>query len=161
MEISLANLARRGSLAPSKDCLLWLEQDSGADRVRRIFYDRIASVAVWRVIPWGRLAIFTFIFVLPGVGVLMIDEDFAKVFGGVLLAIGLVADIRYLYCQKTVMAIERDGEVRRFNMVVRPGKLKAFMDELCAQIRVVQRRNVIEPAAEVMETPVAPPETPA
>ena len=139
MKLNIANVSQRGSISTTERCLLTLEYDSGSDRVRRVFYDRVSMVVVWKVTPWGRIILLSAIFVLPGLLLQLADAAEAHYIGAGLIVFGIAADLRYAYCRKTWVAILRDGESRKFQVIARPGKVRAFVEELCRQIRAVQQ----------------------
>jgi len=119
------------------DCLVLLEQEYTKDRVRRVLFDRVESVVSWRRFPWGRGLVFGLFFGLPALFILS-EEPVVQVIGVVFLLLFLAAEARYLHCGLTRIRITRAGHDTTISVIMRPGKLRRFLDRLYSAVEAHQ-----------------------
>ena len=123
-------------LIPDAEYVTVVEMGQTEDRLRRILYDRIANIVVWRRLPWFRMLLFS-----AALGVIAWAFFAAKVAeaGIVTLIVLAVVLIRYGACGKTFVRICRAGEDRQFVFRARPAKVQRFLRTLRENIEFCQR----------------------
>lgn len=147
-DLKIVDVLTRQSLLVEPTCLVVLEHQTLSDRMRRVLFDRVESVTVWRGVLWGRV-ILILLLMLPAALLLLIDDPVARGIAlTVLLCTGL-ALLYYLWCGKTRIRIVRDGEERAFTAIAPPGRVRRFRDKLEAAIRADQARARAEAQASV------------
>ncbi|MFP4055239.1 MAG: hypothetical protein ACLF0G_00040 [Candidatus Brocadiia bacterium] len=153
-DLAGARPLRRESLLVEGDCLIVLEHSGGGrDRLRRILFDRVESLLVWRTLPWVRMLGVALLLGVPAAPFLLVPEAPAAV-GWVILGCLLVAEGRYVYDRKTHIRVCRAGVARDFATVTRPGKVRRVIGTLRANIDAAQaeaHRRAAEQAAEAQE----------
>jgi hypothetical protein len=140
-----ATLTRRQSLLVDDDALVVLESIGSRDRVRRVLYDRVASVVVWRALPWVRMLLVAVLAGLPGMGMLTLEGG--EYVGWPLLIFTIIALGRYLYSGKTFIRMRRGRADMTLTTIARPGKVEKALERLCRHIERAQG-DAIRRAAE-------------
>ena len=128
----------RFSLVLMDDSLIKLEHEYTQDRVRRFSYDSIQNVIIWQKISWWRFVLCGIVLVLPGIGILFLDNVAATIIGVILMLIGLSLMGWYLYCKMTTIRIVRSGSNYDLTGLYRPGKLRKFRERLLTAIQTAQ-----------------------
>jgi hypothetical protein len=146
------------------DCLVRLEHERTRDRMRKIMFDRIESITVWRKLPVARMLVLGLLIALPSALVLFIQETVSTIIGGSLLALAVCVISWYGYCGYITIRIVRLGKTYDLAGIYRPGRLRSFLERLMAGIRAAQQNVVAsqtqEPEPQVDETtPAQPPLT--
>lgn len=132
-----------------KNCLGYYEHQFGSDRVRRMLFDRLESVVVWRRFPWDRAAIFTIVLGLPALvltvaGVYM-NEPGLWGFGAVVLCLWALVFGRFVWYGRSTILVHRDGKSKRIHVIVSPRKLTRFLETLDQAVVLYQsthRKNL-------------------
>ena len=143
-DMKSAGLVRVESFIIRDDCLVMLERETTSDRMRRIFFDRVESVVVWRAFPWGRALISGALTALPAAGFAAgaanarMDWEILAFFAILFAAAFLFLELRYLIDFKTHIRITRDGATKDIVVIVRTGKVRRFVRRLRGNIRTVQ-----------------------
>lgn len=164
IEIPTSNLFQRGSLVVDRHCLVILEQRFVADRARRVYYDRVSSLAIWRTVPWLRMLAVLLILALPGVLILAANrsnrmDSPGVVIGLILLGLALLLLLRYAWYGVMHLRLKRDSATHQFHFVIRPGKARRMERMLNENIRADQQSvRSSEPASpeDGVESPVLP-----
>jgi hypothetical protein len=139
VDLATHTLFQRQSLVLDTDSLVKLEHEWSRDRLRKILFDRVDHLVVWRVIPWVRVLLATLIFGLPGFLMMLLASDpVPTVVGAILLVIALVIDARYLYCRKTTLRIVRAGKTEDITGICRPAKVRRLVQAMVRNIHTVQ-----------------------
>lgn len=162
VDLKTNSFFRRISLVLEPDALVKLEHDRTKDRVRKIMFDRVDQVIVWRRLPVLRIILVTAILCAPGALLLMTNEPVGIVIAFILLAIGLIVDAVYLYYRKTTIRIIRAGRAEDITGIFRPRKVRTLVANMQANIRATQaagfaRLNDAPPSTlPTLPTPPAP-----
>ena len=139
-DLTFAGQLSRHSLVIEPSYLVVLEHGTLRDRTRRILYDRVESVLVWRRPPWGRIIVISLLLGGPALLLLFLPVGQPVVTGlalfVLLLAVAIVA--RYVTWGCTYIQITRDGEARLFKGVVWPKRRERFLARLTESIRTAQ-----------------------
>jgi hypothetical protein len=124
------------------DALIMLERDGNRDRVRKILYDRVQSVLIWRKFPWLRaiiIGVFLLLLTLSFMPLAINSRNLAAKIPFVLCLITLlVVELRYLYYKRTYLQIFRAGESKLFKLIISPGKVKSIVNRLVENINKTQ-----------------------
>lgn len=150
-DIQLATIFRRESMLINDDSLVSLYHEGYQDRVHKILYDHIESIVTWRVIPWARMLIFAILFGLPAALCFIPGEEEFNYLGLILLSFSLITELYYLYCGKTVVRINKIGEIKEFEIIARPGKVRNFIAGSRINIENFQRQAAMRAEAELNE----------
>jgi len=144
VDLKSAGLVRVESFVIRDDCLVILERETTSDRMRKMFFDRVESVVVWRAFPWRRALIGGVLTALPAAGfaagaaTARVDWEILAFFAIFFAAVFLIMELRYLIDFKTHIRITRDGATKEIVVIVGPGKVRRFVRRLCGNIRAVQ-----------------------
>lgn len=133
-----ASIFRRDVFMALDDCLVLLEYDAYRDRVRRIYYDGVESVAAWQRWPLGRMLLFALLFGIPAFLIMLSGLEHSHAIGGALLTVMFFIELYYLWCGKTFFQVVRYGEPYRFETIARPGKVQKFRQILDDNILRIQ-----------------------
>lgn len=144
---------KRISIVLMDDSLVTLEHERTQDRSRRIMFDRIESVVVWRSIPWVRIVLIGLLIVLPAASILFIGRLTSTIIGTMFLAFGLAVILWYFYCRHTILRIMRAGQAHDISGIYRPGRFRPFRDRLISNIRNSQQVMVDSSGAMPPATP--------
>jgi hypothetical protein len=140
------SLFQRVSVLIQPDCLVKLEHQMSKDRIRKSMFSRVAQVAVWRQIPWVRIAVATVFLCLPGLLILsLVEMTGLKIMGFVIFAIGGCVDGFYVFCGKTTIRIVSPGKTEDITGIFSPGKVRRLVARMVTNIRTTQTIGV--PAA--------------
>ena len=140
-DLTISKLVYSESLLITEDSLVCLERRSTKDRVRRILFDRLESVVVWRTLPLVAMLIVALLLGPIGL-ILMVVGDEGRIAGDILIAILFLVEIGLLLCGKTHIRIAHEGKRREFSLVARPGKAHRFVRRLCESIEASQARAI-------------------
>lgn len=145
VDFTSSGVFRRTSVLLMDDCLLVLEQDGNRDRVRRILFDRVASVVAWKTFPWVWAGTAL---VLAGLSALLLLIGYAPLgWIATVLILSFVGCFVYLaYARLTHIRIERLGENHELKTIKRPGKIDDFLRRLYANIEANQQREIARAA---------------
>jgi hypothetical protein len=160
MSVDLRNASTFGriSLLVMDDCLIKLEHGYTRDRVRRLMYDAIESVIIWRRVPGVRITVCVVLFLLPGMGLLFANSTVAIVIGIFLLALALGLISWYIYAGKTIIRIVRIGKTDDVIGIFRPGRVRRFRTLFIDGIQRAQDAILAQSAgAEPAAVPVSEP----
>jgi hypothetical protein len=138
VDLKSITLFKRSSLLLMDDCLIMLDHEHTRDRVRRIMFDRVENVVIWRRIPWGRIIFLLIVLGLPAFGVVLMEKDTGRIIGECLLALVAAVIAWYLYCRHTTIYITRGGQTHMVGGIFRPGRVRRFRDRLIDGIRNTQ-----------------------
>ena len=134
----------RTSLLFDQDSLIILEQASFNDRLRRILYDRVESLVIWKRIPWLYLVLSLLLFA-PGVLIILYGPNHvAKGIGAGIVISWLALVARLLYCRLTTIRITRASKVREIKVLQSPRKVDRFSARLRSEIEETQQRKALE-----------------
>jgi hypothetical protein len=123
------------------DSLVILESDRTADRMRKILFDRVEGVLLWKRLPWGRMLLVTLLIAGPSIAVFWAPGDEALVIGGIGLSLAMLLLARYLWYGKSTLRLVRAGEVKDFTVIMRPGKLRKKVAAICQGVEETQARE--------------------
>jgi hypothetical protein len=162
MSVDLKNnsMFKRSSLVLNDDCLITLEHERTQDRVRKIMFNRVESVIIWRAIPWLPIVLLTVLLGLPSIGVFLINETASTIIASILLAFVLAVIIAYLYCGRTTIRIIRGSQPQDISGIFRPGRLRRFRDRLIANIHQTQQNLLQNSPAAPDQPPLLPSDMP-
>ena len=113
---------QRFSLVLMDDCLIKLEHERTQDRVRRYSYDSIQNIIIWRTISWWRVIICGICLLLPGIGLLFVDNTPSTVIGFILIGTGIAPDVVVRLLQNDDNPHRPRRHQPRFERLVPPGK---------------------------------------
>ncbi len=129
---------RRQTIEVEPHQLLLLQPEWGSDRVRRVLFDRVSTLVVWRVMPWDRIIVVLILLGVPTTLLLSLgSDDVTLTIGGIFLGIALLL-VRYVVVRRTHFAVARADTMYRFNTIAGSGKVDRFVDELVKAIETVQ-----------------------
>jgi len=134
IDLKGGDITARQSFLIRDDCLVCLTQRSGHDRVRRIFFDRVAAVIVWRRPPWGALLFALFLPGLPGGFMLATGETVLMALGGALLGVWAIVTLGLFWAGRTRFRIIRDDEGFEFAATATPRAIQRFHTKLVDRI---------------------------
>lgn len=157
VDLQSRTLVQTTSLVLEDDSLAMLESDGNSDRVRRVLFEGVENVQVWRVAPLGRIIVSVLVFGLPAVGLLFVNEMPVYIFSAVLFLVGACVVAYFVFCGKTTIQIVNRGEVQKFVVVDRPKKIERFLTRLQDGINKTQARAH---AAVALAQPQQPPPIP-
>ncbi len=120
-------------------CLILLERAGSRDRVRRIQFDRVQSLIVWRSIPWFNV-IFTAIPFFVGTILMLVDEAVARSIGLVICLTMALIELWWFYCKKTMLVFVVDGAPTKLSFVNRPAKRDRIVQRIRTNIAQTQAR---------------------
>jgi hypothetical protein len=154
---------RRQSLVLDVDCLIKLEHEWlewSKNRVRKVMFDRVEQIVVWRVVPWVRVLVVALVFGLPGLLLMLLtDIPGLTVLGAALILVALVVDAWFLYCRKTTIRIIRAGKTEDITSISRPARVQRLVQAMVRNIHTVQAVAAAPtlPAEPPVEEPAPPP----
>jgi hypothetical protein len=157
VDLAAHGLFQRASVVLDPDCLIKLEHSSTRDRLRKVMFDRVDHIIVWRVVPWVRVLLALLLIGVPGSLLLLVGDPVATAFAMIVILIALGVVSWYLYCRKTTIRIVRAGKIGDIRGIYRPRKVRRVVQAMVNNIRVVQ----MIPAAPAPPEPPVPPEPPA
>lgn len=157
VDLKCSSLLRRRQLVVEPAYLVILEGNFTNDRMKRILFDQVSSVAIWRRLPWLRMLALLLICAGPSVLFFAYGGYTATVIASSLLVAGLFAAAWQAYCGKTYIRIVRRSEATTFATYVRRGRVKRFIDLLTAAIDRTQAAAAKDSAFESMSPEDAPP----
>ena len=138
------SLFRAFSVVIEDECLVVLEADGNRDRMRRVHFDQVQSLAVWSSVPW-LITILSGLMLLVAtlltVAYLSEREPVVLVFSGIFLFGGIVTAIVALYWRRTRLRLVRDGVNHDFRTFIRPGKRRRIVEKIRTNIERVQERE--------------------
>lgn len=146
-DLTASAWTRRESVVLTEDSLIILEQEYRQDRMRKVLFDQVSSLVVWRKFPLGRSLAFTAVMGVPA-GILLaaardsMDSTPEYVVAACLLGLLVLILVRYFICGKTFIRIGYSGNVREFAFIARPGRMRKFLDQLVANIRKTQEEAI-------------------
>lgn len=138
VDLKFAGYMQRYSLVLLDDQLVELQHSMTRDRVRRIHFDRIDSVVVWRRMARGRLLLVFVLLGLPAILLLSSGFTVALFSGALLLAIAALLGLHYLYAGRSTIRVVRAGRTYEYSGVIRRARLGRFVSRLERGIRSVQ-----------------------
>jgi len=147
-ELTSSTWFRRESIVLIDDSLVILEQESRQDRMRKVLFDQVSSLVVWRKFPFGRSFAFTAVLGVPATIVIVatlegsIDRTDGYIPAGCMLGLLLLILLRYFVYGKTFVRIGYSGNVREFALIARPGRMRKFLDQLVVNIRKAQEEAI-------------------
>lgn len=159
VDLRSTSMFAKVSILLMDDCLIKLEHGRTEDRMRRVMYDTIQHVVIWRAIPWVRIVLCAVGFGLPGIALMFVGRNPGVAIGIVLLAIAVGLIARYFYCRVTTIRIVRDGKPQDITGLFSPRKVRKFRDRLVPAIQRVQGLTPAAAAGEVSR-PVDPTSAP-
>ena len=134
-----ANWLSKESAIVAADGLVILEHGGAKDRTRKILFDRVESVLVWKTLPWLRMLLFAVILGVPGTLLLLLVRDkVPSTIGAVVLGICVVIEAWYLYARKATIRVHRGGQNRDFVAITWPGRLRRVLGRMRQNIEAVQ-----------------------
>jgi len=147
-ELKCCDLFSRKTALLQADQLVILEHGLLSDRVRRIGFDRVESVAMSRGVPWAGLLLIGLGIIGGGVPLLLIglSQSTANsqlpmlLIGSVLLILGGPVFVWHAVCGQSRIYFVRSGETRELRAISPPRKIRRFLDEVLAAIESVQHR---------------------
>src|SRR5439155_8016911 len=101
-----------------------LEHSSNKDRVRRILFNRVEALIVWRQWPAVRMTLVAFFLGFPGLLLLLPRETATTVISVFLLVLAGGILTFYTYCRKTTIGIYRAGRVEDITGIFWPAKVR-------------------------------------
>lgn len=136
-DLTTASLIVRQSLVLDDDALVILESRGGSSRVWRVPYLRVRRLTLHQRLPAGRMAVVFLLLTLPGAALLLIDDDVAWVFAGILIGLSLVILTWYAVCRKTRLRFEYSTSERELEVIARPKRLRRFTQRFSEAVRRV------------------------
>jgi hypothetical protein len=132
---------RKLSVLVMDDCLVLLESVGQRDRIRRVLFERLESLVVWKTLPWVRMLLAAVL--LGAVAASLISfGDGVAIAGQVILGVLVLIEGKYLYDRKTRIRIRYAGEDRDIVVILRPGKLRRVLDRLRANAEATQEQAI-------------------
>jgi hypothetical protein len=131
----------RYSILVMEDCVVKLEHTYGDDRIRRIKFDTLERMIIFRKTPWLRVIIGGLLML---VGLLTMLNNDLLILGVALAVVGLAVVIYYLYCGATTIRMVRRGIATDLDGIFRPGKVRKFREKVLDGVR---RAQTASPAA--------------
>lgn len=141
-DLTINSLSKQRSLLIEPESLVILQREGTRDRVRRIRFDRVESVVVWKSVAWVA-AVFTSLLPLI-VAVILIsigtseNEPGVSATGAGFLALAIILAAAVLMRGKTHIRIRRAGVNRDFACIKSQKKLRIFLDKLANAIDAAQ-----------------------
>jgi hypothetical protein len=139
-DLTYSGWMTRGSLVLQDDALVVLEHQVIRDRVKRIKYDRVSTLLIWREFPVGRAVLFLVLFGLPGISSLTTGGG-GIVTGSILLAVLAIIEIRYALYQKTHILIQRGERTYRYSGIFSRKKVNRFAERFASAARRSQTHS--------------------
>jgi hypothetical protein len=130
------------SIIVAPDCMIKLEHGGTKDRIRKVLFDRVEQVIVWRRVPVVRVVIVSVLLGLPGLLLLLVQETALTVFALLLLVITGAALAYYLYCRKTTIRIVRAGRFEEVTGVFWPSRVSRLLEMMRVNIRATQAQGM-------------------
>jgi hypothetical protein len=166
VDLKSTTLLRRISLLLDLDCLIRLEHGRSRDRVRKLMFDRVEYVQVWRNVPVVRLILSAVLLGVPALLLPLLAETVGLVTAIALLVILAAIWTFYFYCGNTTIRIVRSGKPEDIKGIFRPGKVRRLIERMEANIRATQATGFENLQAliklrESSQTPPSPPLPPA
>lgn len=160
-DLTTTGFFQRRSVILQNDHVVVLEHQSTKDRVRRIAFDRIEHVVLWRSLPWVYMVVYGLLLGGPGLAFLAVRSTPIIFIGLTLVAITVIIEARYLYMGKTSIRITRAGSAYVISGVVSPRKVDRFISRMeeaihRAQQTQIQPQRAIASTQETTETDVGP-----
>lgn len=146
VDLTYSNWFSRVGMLIEDDHLLLLEYRFSTDRLRRIPFEHVRSVAVWRSVPIWPILLIALILLLPASLILLTGEPGLDIVAGILAIVGFTFIGYLVYVGRTTVQITLDGRQRRFSLMVHPGKLDRFLDRLVQRIHAVQANKRLSAA---------------
>ncbi len=140
-DLTTAGFFQRHSVVLRDDHLVMLEHRSTQDRVRRIPFDRVETVVWWWTLPWGRMAIYGFLFGGLGLVLLALRHPIAYTIGGSVIGVATVVIGRYIYMGKTTIQITRAGSEYVIQAIASPKKIRRLITRLESAIIQTQQQG--------------------
>lgn len=156
-DLTTSSWVRNESVVLTEDSLIILEQESRQDRMRKILFDQVASMVVWKRFPLGRSLGFVALLGAPAATITLTvassnpydrsaQTDW-RIAAVCMLGLLLLILLRYIICGKTFIRIGYSGNVRELAFVARPGRMGKFLDRLVANIRKAQQEAILRAEA--------------
>lgn len=122
------------------DSLVRLEHSSTKDRIRKFRYIEIEAITFSRAVPFVRILLCVVFLVLPGLGVLFVNETATTVIGLLLAPFGVALILWYMFAGSTTIHIYRAHKPtpEKVTGIFRPGRLRRFKENLTAGIQRAQ-----------------------
>ncbi|MFA9479888.1 hypothetical protein ACERK3_16515 [Phycisphaerales bacterium AB-hyl4] len=128
----------RQSLMLDEHELLAFEHETTSDAIRRYRYDRLASLIIWRRLPWDRMITTVLVLGTP-TGIVIGTAGHTPTglaVGGVLFGVLLLFLFRQIIYRRTYIQLERDdGQTRVYAGILAPRRVNRFRDRLLDHIR--------------------------
>jgi hypothetical protein len=142
MGVDLRNRStfERSSIIVTDDAIVKLEHTYGDDRLKRAMFASLESLIIWRKLCWAQITVVALLVVMPGILILALNSEL-MILGAILLGIGLLLIVYYVYCGKYTIRLIRRGTTMEFSGVYRPGKVRKFRDKVIANAQRVQGGN--------------------
>ena len=146
-DLTASTWFRRESVVLMDDSLVILETEYRKDRMRKILFDQVSDVTVWREFPLGRTLLFIAVLGLPAAIIVgsywpPFHDTAAYVIVACILGPLLIILLRYFICGKTFIRIGYSGNVREFTFIARPGRMRKFLARLVANIQMAQQEAI-------------------
>jgi hypothetical protein len=133
------------------DSLVKLEHSGTKDRIRKILFNRVDQIIVWRQMPAVRMIVVVIFLALPGLLLLLPREIATTIIAIILLLLAGIILAFYTYCRKTTIRIIRAGRIEDITGVFWPRKVQRLVAGMAHNIREVQARGFEAMAAKQTE----------
>ncbi len=133
------------------DHLMILEPSFLHDRVRRVQFNHVEHLTVWRDVAVWRLVI-SLLIALPGVLLMTLGHGTAVlILGAVLLGLSLLVAARYVFRRRVGIRLVRGRTVCRYHVIASEQRVERFVEQLTRRIDQTQQRIRDELASAVAE----------
>ena len=141
-DLTINSLSKKRSLLIEPESLVLLQREGTRDRVRRIRFDRVESVVVWKSVAWVA-AIFTSLVPLIVAAILISlgtleNAPGVSATGAGFFALAIICAAAVLMRGKTHIRIRRAGVNREFVCIKSQRKIRVFLDKLTTAIDAAQ-----------------------
>lgn len=147
VDLKQAGLSKRFSLLIAEDCLFVLRHGIRDDRIHRLMFDKVESLATYTSPAWSRVLFGALIMV--GAGLWVLSPSYAFLPGAVILAVfGAVIALYGLLRRRATVQIFRDGKAYRYRVVAARFDVERFERKFFKTVNAWQKRLAARRAAE-------------
>ncbi len=132
-DLKQSGLSGRSSLLIAEDCLFVLRHGISDDRIHRLMFDKVESLATFKGPAWDRIVFGMVVVALAALWGFHEPEAFAA--GPIIVGmLGAVVALYGVFRRRTIVQIYRDGRPYRFNMVAGSARVERFERKFSAAV---------------------------
>lgn len=133
----------RQSLYVTDGHLMILEHEFSSDRVRRIRYEHLEHLLLWRRMPMDRIIIVGLLLGLPALLLILLGGDQAlTIIGGVVLVVAAVMLWRYIAFKRTYIRLSRGGHQYTYATISSPDRVQRFRDRVLSRVELFSAPSI-------------------